>query len=93
MSHDQHARMGEAMANNLREYIWHIRAAIDRGLPITANMVLDGLEIAVDERRRPDLPMRYDIGLQIIEDRARRIQEDDRRFGQPNFGHYIEEER
>jgi len=63
---------GKHMAADLRTYIGQMRAAMDRGLPLTASDVLDGLEIALAERRRNDLPIAYDIGLDRIEDRLRR---------------------
>jgi len=83
---------GKHMAADLRTYIGQMRAAMDRGLPLTAQDVLDGLEIALDERRRNDLPIAYDIGLDRIEDRVRHRAEADRRFGQPHHGHWPEDD-
>ena len=91
MNHDLLEMWGKHMTADLRTYIAQMRAALDRGLPIKAVDVLDGLEIALDERRRNDLPIAYDIGLDRIEDRVRVRQQADRRFGQPHHGHAMEE--
>jgi len=88
VNHDLYEMWGKHMAADLRTYIGQMRAAMDRGLRLTAQDVLDGLEIALDERRRNDLPIAYDIGLDRIEDRVRsRVRESNRRFGQPHYGH------
>src|SRR5262245_11358112 len=102
-SFDLFVRVGDLMELKLRDYITQIKACLDRGLPVTAQMVIEGLEVALDERSGAGLPIRYDVGIRYVEDRARRIRENainrqaigaaerlainNRRFGQPHFGH------
>ena len=92
------------MISSLDHFIAQIRAAQIRGLPITAEDVLLGLERAIAEKREQG-PVRFDLGAEHAEERARRFverlgyeerqyelfkreqAEEDRRFGQPHFGH------
>jgi len=57
--------------SSLDHFITQVRAAIDRGLPVTAEDVLDGLEFAIAAKRESHLPVPFDEGVDYIENRLR----------------------
>jgi hypothetical protein len=57
--------------SSLDHFITQVRAAIDRGLPVTAEDVLDGLEFAIEAKREQHLPVPFDEGIDRIENRLR----------------------
>jgi hypothetical protein len=74
------------MISSLDHFIAQVRAAQIRGLPITADHVLRGLEYALGEKREHS-PVPFELGAEQVELLARQQREADRRFGQPHFGH------
>lgn len=82
----------------LTDFISQVRASLDRDLPVTAEDVLAGLEYALAEKR-PGQPIDFRLGNEELDRRARARLEcirsgrlrvralEDRRFGQPHFGH------
>jgi hypothetical protein len=72
------ARMSQS---SLDHFITQVRAAIDRGLPVTAEDVLDGLEFAIAAKRESHMAVPFDEGVDRIENRLRlrRLERETRR--------------
>jgi len=59
--------------SSLEHFVTQVRAALDRGLKVTAEDVLDGLEFAISDKRDKE-PVPFDHGVNWIEDRLRQRQ-------------------
>ena len=84
---------------SMLDFIAGVRSAMDRGLPVTAEDVLHGIEYAIEAQREKSPVLYAKFGVPHVEDRCRAFlrtidiaarYEADRRFGQPHHGHGIE---